>query len=459
MITDIILHWNAIALHVVAQDFSSRDLDVVGSAHDPNHTPDQGGPTRTSRALAIVHLAMADAWAGIQGQFKPYQSPLPALPASPRVRLAVSGAAWTTLRALYPQQATKIDQARTDTLALLPNGAAATNSFNWGVSVGDALLAARAADGATAVVAYVPSDAPGRHRADPFSSRQHTAADAGALHPHWGSVTPFAIGPVNAAPFLPDPPPALGSLEYLAAFDQVKTKGGATRGARTEDEEIIGLYWGYDGPDELGTPPRLYNQVLRTIAIARGNSVGENARLFGLANAAMADAGIQCWHAKYLYDLWRPVVGIREANPGTGPTGSGDGNPLTTGDAFWAPLGAPASNPDTAPVQNFTPPFPAYPSGHATFGAAAFGVVRAFYGTDAVSFSFVSDELDGLTRDASGPLRTRVSRTYTSLSQAIQENAISRVFLGVHWYFDGTAGVKAGEAVASATMSGILTTL
>ena len=52
------------------------------------------------------------------------------------------------------------------------------------------------------------------------------------------------------------------------------------------------------------------------------------------------------------------------------------------------PLGAPASNSHVAATdekparsdRNFTPPFPAYPSGHATFGAAALHVVRLFYG-------------------------------------------------------------------------------
>lgn len=447
MINDIILHWNAISLRVVANDFTSND---------PDYVPDQPGPTRTSRALAIVHLAMADAWAGINGGFHTYQAALPAAPANPRVRVAVTGAAWTALKALYPKQAAAIDADKDAALLVLGNGPLVPASLNWGAAVANALLAARAADGSSANGAYVPSSAPGRHRADPQSPRQIAAADAGVLHPHWGSVTPFAIGPVNAAPFLPAPPPALGTLEYLAAFDQVKAKGALTGGDRSPEEQTIGIYWGYDGADRLGTPPRLYNQILRQIAADRANTPAQNARLFGLANAAMADAGIQCWYAKYLYDLWRPVVGIREADVGTGPTGLGDGNPHTAGDVHWLPLGAPQSNPDTSPTHNFTPNFPAYPSGHATFGAASLGVVRAFYGTDAIPFSFVSDEMNGVTQDASGASRARVSRSFTTLSQAILENAISRIYLGVHWVFDGTAGAKAGEEVASATAASIL---
>ena len=78
----------------------------------------------------------------------------------------------------------------------------------------------------------------------------------------------------------------------------------------------------------------------------------------------MADAGIVAWNAKFEYDFWRPVTGIREADL--------DGNPLTEADPDWVPFGAPE------PMgQNFTPPFPTYISGHATFGGA-FCIDRRF---------------------------------------------------------------------------------
>jgi vanadium chloroperoxidase len=58
----------------------------------------------------------------------------------------------------------------------------------------------------------------------------------------------------------------------------------------------------------------------------------------------------------------------------------------------------------------FTPPFPAYPSGHATFGGACFQIARLFYKerdnrswssdeSDDIEFKFVSDELNGVSRD------------------------------------------------------------
>ena len=101
--------------------------------------------------------------------------------------------------------------------------------------------------------------------------------------------------------------------------------------------------------------------------------------------------------------------GIREASQGTGPTGAGDGNPSTTAIPTFTPLGAPASN-LTGP--NFTPPFPSYPSGHAGFGGALFQMLRHFYGTDSVPFTFVSDEFNGETLGNDGKARPLTPRSF-----------------------------------------------
>src|SRR4030095_9007591 len=159
----------------------------------------------------------------------------------------------------------------------------------------------------------------------------------------------------------------------------------------------------------------------------------------------MADAGMTIWESKYYYDLWRPVLGIRESDPGTGPTGLGDGNPDTVGDTIFSPLGAPASN-LTGP--NFTPPFPAYPSGHAGFGGALFQMLRHVYGTDRIAFTFVSDEFNDDAPDTQGRPRQLVPRRFTSLSQAEEETGQSRIYLGIHWAFDKTQGIAQGRRVA-----------
>jgi len=164
----------------------------------------------------------------------------------------------------------------------------------------------------------------------------------------------------------------------------------------------------------------------------------ELARLLALVNVAMADSGIAIWESKFHYRCCRPVTGIREA--------AHFDNPAIAADPTFTPLGAPASN-GNGP--NFTPPFPSYPSGHAGFGGALFQRLRHFYGTDQIAFTFVSDEFNGVTRDnLTGTVRPLLPRSFSSLSQAEEENGQSRIYLGIHWGFDKTQGIAQGRNVA-----------
>ena len=219
---------------------------------------------------------------------------------------------------------------------------------------------------------------------------------------------------------------------------------------RTPGETLIGTYWAYDGVRNLGTPPRLYNQIAREVAKLKNVGAAaedENARLFALVNAAMGDAGILAWDDKYDYDVWRPVLGIREHDPSMGPAAPAPDDSIDADcDPEWRPLGAPNSN--NRGGTDFTPPFPAYPSGHATFGGAALHMIRLFYGVpvndrsaDAIyQGPFVSGEHNGVSIDSRGVVRANHARKFDDgLWQMILENGFSRVYLGVHWYFDAFA--------------------
>jgi len=151
-------------------------------------------------------------------------------------------------------------------------------------------------------------------------------------------------------------------------------------------------------------------------------------------------------------------VAIREADAGFGPSKLGDGNTLRKhkGDPFWKPLGAPRSNP-IAPLKvgaegdNFTPNFPAYPSGHASFGTACFETFAGLLVNKKpkdISVTFVSDEFNGVTTDNTGTTRPVWEQTFT-LKDAIEQNKISRIYLGVHWSFDASGGETVGTAVAT----------
>jgi hypothetical protein len=440
---------NDLALSLVARDFSD------------GHGPDNAGPTKTSRALAIVHLAAHDAFAKVTGKLTPQLKTLPDLPqginndeATGIAALIAAGICAAEL--LYP---TLVDFLRAEIAKLTEQGKLNLNSnpsaVNYGKLIAATWLEARKND-----LSSLPqldnfyNIQPGHHRPDPLDLGQL------ALGRNWGQVTPFVIGSVINDAFL-EPPPALNSPDYGSAFDEVAVCGKdniTEKSADFRDKAVIGIFWGYDGSNKLGTPPRLYNQVVRAIPELLSNSLPQamQIKILTAINVAMADAGIAAWYWKYEYDFWRPVLGIREADRGWGATGQGDSNTTRqeSGDPFWLPLGAPRSNPFPNPIfgakgNNFTPNFPAYPSGHATFGAACFETVALILGKkpEDITVKFVSDEFNGKTTDNTGIVRPKLECTF-NLRQGIQDNNLSRIYLGVHWIFDATGGEKVGSAIA-----------
>ncbi len=375
---------------------------------------DAGNVGLASRTMAMTSAAVYDAVNDIERTNADFKIDVPApLWASPKA--AASEAAYTVLASIYPNMGPFLDAAIAQSLAAVPSGRARDAGVAVGRDVAAGIIQWRANDGSSVSVPYVPGTAPGQWRPTPPN---YTVA----WGPDWGNVKPFAIA--SAAAYLPPPPPALNSPEYAAALNQVESLGAANSTARTPDETQAALFWSYDAPS-TGTPPVHYDQIVEDIALQEHNTLAENARLFGLVNVAMGDAGIVAWNSKYTYNFWRPITAIRLANT--------DGNPATTADATWTPLGYTAAPGAT----NATPPWPGYVSGHATFGGAVFTILADFYGTDDIHFTIGSDELPGVTR------------SFDSFSAAALENAWSRVWLGVHFSIDSTEGLAIGDELGN----------
>lgn len=435
---NVVRYWNEIAIN-------ASGLDHTPAAPGENRIfGEQLGPGRSSRAMAIVHIAIFETVNAIAGNYRSYVNLSPA-PSGTSMDAAIAQAAHDTLIVLYPSQTVSFDKVLAEDFGQIPDGHAKADGIDLGHRAAAAILALRANDGSQHSeprigVDFVASGDPGKWRQDPISKIPL------ALGAHWGEVRPFVL--TSPAQFRVPPPPALNSPEYASAFNEVKRLGGddvVTPSERSEDQTIAGIYWAYDGTPSLCAPPRLYNQIAVHLADQRRSNVVELARLLALVNVAMADTGVAVWESKYFYQYWRPVTGVREADAGTGPTSAGDVNPATVGDPTFTPLGAPASNLNGP---NFTPPFPAYPSGHAGFGGALFQTLRNFYGTDAISFTFVSDEFNGVTQDSDGQVRPLIRRSFSSLSEAEEENGQSRIYLGIHWAFDKTEGIAQGRRIA-----------
>ncbi len=74
-------------------------------------------------------------------------------------------------------------------------------------------------------------------------------------------------------------------------------------------------------------------------------------------------------------------------------------------------------------------------SGHSATGAAAAGVLAYWFGDD-TSFSVGSDSAPGFTR------------AFESFSDAADQNAVSRLYGGIHYSFSNEAGLALGAEVA-----------
>ena len=444
--------------HTVALDTTALDHTTARDGDDTVAPVQQGGPTRTSRALAMVQIAVFDAVNAIDEQYGSY---VKGLDGSSYVSedAAVARAAYRTLLALYPGQAERLTQIYEDDLAIIEKTDdifKIAKGRDLGARASIKVLELRDGDGsditepeygdggAVADGAITWFNTPvngGTTNVGEWEVDPNTPNDSLALGAFWGAVTPFFLESGNQ---FRSPEPALpGDDAYTQAYTEVAGLGGSPENANTpttgtDETRFVGNYWGYDGVPLIGVPPRVYNQIAAQIASNNIQDPVQYARFLALVNTAMADVAIAAWDSKYYYNFWRPVTGIRKD----------DGSDATTTDVSWNPVGVSVINTDQAIRP--TPPFPAYPSGHAAFGASVFEILRSFFG-DKTAFTFVSDEFNGEGVDPFFPDQPRplVPVRFDSFTDAQEQNGRSRVFNGVHWNFDDTAGQELGMNVAS----------
>ena len=398
---DPVLEWNAIT------------IDTIRARRLP--------PPRATRVLAMVHVATYDAVNGIEGTHEPYYVTRPATPgASPEA--AAATAAHGVLSELFPDMAASYDADLADSLSRLPADSARHKGVAWGRFVAGQILKLRRNDGSDDVVPYAPSGEFGRWEPTP-------PAFAPALLPQWPYVTPFAMS--SGSDFRPSGPPALTSPEYAFALQEVKDLGAAGSLTRSDDETEIAFFW-EDGAGSA-TPPGHWQIIAREFATGAGLTLAENARLFALLSIAQADAAIAAWDGKYYYDHFRPYTGITRADE--------DDNDLTDPDPWWTPL---------IP----TPPFPSYASGHSTFSGASAEILTWFFGDAPFSSAAPDPHLrpDELYDDNGDP----VVRSWSSLTDAAVEAGRSRIFGGIHWQYDNTAGLAAGRNLAWFVLESVL---
>ncbi|MEX0702555.1 MAG: phosphatase PAP2 family protein [Planctomycetales bacterium] len=370
-------------------------------------------PPPATRAFAMMHLAIYDAVNGIEQTYEHYVVDFASVPppdgASPEA--AAATAAYTVLAELFPEREKKLQADLRRSLGQVGPGPARDDGMAWGAFCGETVLALRADDGADETVPYEPVAECGRWRPTPpgFGS---------PLFAQWAHLDPFAIE--SGDQFRVDPPPDCTSAAYAFAFEQVKELGAVDSTTRTEEETEIAYFW-EDGPGSV-TPPGRWQLIAQELAADFDLSLLDSARLFALLSMTQADAAIASWDAKYYYDHWRPVTGIRLADF--------DENEDTDLDPEWTPL---------IP----TPSFPSYTSGHSTFSGGSAELLELFFDDRNLALD---------VRTPKPPIWPQqiapAVRSYDSLREAAEEAGRSRIYGGIHWQYDNLAGLESGRALA-----------
>lgn len=289
-------------------------------------------------------------------------------------------------------------------------------SVQWGKSIADAVYAWSVSDPSghegylhNTDPNYIPPSGPGKW--------QPTYPNFGApLLPHWGDVRTFAAS-VNdkckdPLPYSTDP-----NSEFFVQAKETENKVNLIRQGLNHEDKWIAEFWSDDCPALTFTPAG------RWVAIASQSLDQTHANLekaivvMAKVGMAVCDAGIRCWGEKYRFNLLRPVDYIHNQ------MGHTDWN------SIMCPDGA---------GQFFTPQFPTYPSGHGTFGAAAAEVLTAEFGQHFV----LTDQCHlGRTEFLGTP------RTFSSFYEMAQENAYSRIPIGVHFRMDAEAATDLGYKI------------
>jgi hypothetical protein len=310
---------------------------------------------------------------------------------------AAAAAAYKVLSHLVPAQQAVLVAQYAASLAVIPDGTSKTRGIRVGEAAAAAMIAARTDDGRFGAFRFAAGSGPGVWK---------------PVLPSFGSdpnawvkdMRPFLLD--DAAQFRSDGPDELTSRAYARDFEEVKSVGSLTSTTRTADQTHAARYWAEN-------PPATWSRVIRSLSAAKGLSIDENALLYAQLYMTAADAFVAVWDEKAHYSFWRPITAIREADT--------DGNAATGQDADWLPLVA-------------NPPYPEHPSGHLGLSSSFVDTLRGFFGTDDIGWTDTNN--GGLTR------------SFTSLSDTLDEIVGARIWSGIHFRNADEASVRIGKQIA-----------
>lgn len=230
-----------------------------------------------------------------------------------------------------------------------------------------------------------------------------------ALLPYWGKVRTFAISESEKIA----KPPFPYSTNVVAPFFSQGLEVYSMTTPITYENKWIAEFWSDDIYKLTFEPAGRWIAVSQQVIRKEKVSLEKAIYTYVKISLALSDVGVACWNSKYIYNVARPITFIRQAI-----------------EPQWKSI---LNNP-IANAQGVTPPFPSYPSGHSSFGAAAAEVLTDIYG----NYGMTDRCHEGRTEFIGTP------RTFNKFYEMAEENAFSRIVLGVHYRMDCDEGLRMG---------------
>ncbi|MDY6783060.1 MAG: calcium-binding protein [Cyanobacteriota bacterium] len=455
------------------------------------------GPTIASRAYAMVHTAIFDAWAAydptaIATQLNDdLQRPTSENTDTNKTE-AMSYAAYRTLTELFPNQS-EIFENLMEELGFDPNNATTDTTTAAGIGniSAEALLEFRRTDGSNQLNDY--ADTTGYEPVNPnpdqivditnWTPERVPIDDPNAplqefLTPQWGEVTPFGLDsgdelrPVAPEPFLlvegdvdldartitledgsvvdisRDLVGTIINPEFIRQTEQVVEISANL----TDEQKLIAEFWEDGGGTSF--PPGTFMTFGQFASARNNNSLDEDVKLFFTLGNSVFDAGVATWESKTFYDYARPVRTVRELGE-LGLIGESDSSLGGFAIEAW---GGPGQGTQTILATDFltyqtpgrdpSPPFAEYVSGHSTFSAAGATVLELLTGSDrfggSVTFAPGESRFEpGITPDR------EVTLAWETFSEAADEAGISRLYGGIHFEDGDLNGRTLGQDVGT----------
>jgi hypothetical protein len=357
------------------------------------------------RFAAITELAVFEAVNACSPKYQPYLGTITAPPdASPDA--AAIAAAHDVLEHYFPAAAAMLDADEANSLSLIASGSSKDNGIAIGKAAAAAIIAARANDGSTPTETFFPASS------DPGVWQPTPPAFAAGILLNWRNVTPFAVR--SSKQFRVDAPPDLTSTAYTRSYQEVSEFGDINSAARPQDRTDVAHFFA------AVNAPEVWNNVVQQITQERHTSPIDKARAFALINMAISDGLVTVMESKYFYVRWRPVTAIR--------AGDTDGNPNTEPNLAFTPLIT-------------TPPFPSYPSAHASASYGAREVIERLFGCQPYPITL------------SSPGIPTIVLHYTKLGEITDDIDDARVYGGIHFRYDQEAGGRQGQRIGSFVFS------